>query len=76
MKLSWPVTPEAKNYIVERALKTAPAGRVQLSGIGRETTYIDHSVQPGESYSYRVVGVTEDGNVTDPVEAEVTVPLK
>ncbi|MEY2565288.1 MAG: hypothetical protein QOH88_3481 [Verrucomicrobiota bacterium] len=76
VKLIWPVTAEAKNYIVERALKTAPANRVQLSGIGRETTYVDHSVQPGESYSYRVIGVTEDGNVTEPVQTDVTVPVK
>jgi hypothetical protein len=76
VKLSWPAAAEAKHYIVERALKATPTNLIQLSGIGRDTNYTDYSVQAGESYSYRVIGVTEDGNVTDPVQTDVTVPQK
>jgi hypothetical protein len=76
VKLSWSVTADAKNYIVQRALKSAPTNIIQLSGIGSATTYTDYSIQPGESYSYRVLGVTDDGNVTEPVQADVNVPPK
>ena len=76
VKLTWPATEDANGYIIERALKAVPTNVVQLSGIIAATSYTDYSVLPGESYTYRVTGVTLHGNITSPAQKDVTVPTK
>ena len=82
VKLSWPATQDVANgYIVQRAQKPGqgngkPVDAVQLSGTVTATSYTDYSVQPGQSYVYRVIGVTKEGNVTEPTQADVTVPAR
>jgi len=61
--LSWSVLPDAKTYLLLRANQS---GIYQTLTELNTTTYTDHDVQAGQSYSYKVVGRKEDGTHSAP----------
>ncbi len=73
--LRWQHSPDANvvGYIVERSDGTPD----NWASVGRTTaaTFTDANVTPGATYYYRVVAVTEDGQMSEPSnEVQVQVP--
>ncbi len=60
-----------KNYQFQRL---GADGKVSLDKSLNSNTYVDETVMPGATYTYRITAVDEAGNRSQPAELQVAIP--
>lgn len=75
--LNWNAPQKAEHEeIIGYFVQRSNAGNntfIQISNLGVETSWTDRSVMKGRSYSYRVLSMDKQGNLSDPVQLDFAV---